>query len=354
MFGFLFRALLVDFLDSKERVLTRGTSTSRGSIVKKILITGAAGFIGSHLAEELIRQGNKVVGIDNLSTGREENISSFQGSPSFAFVKGDVRDLAVLEKLVAECDVVYHLAAAVGVKLVMENPVSSIETNVYGSANAFSLAGKYKKKIFLASSSEVYGKEDSLSLREDGDLRFGPSHIVRWSYGCTKLMSEYTGLSYYKDRGLEVVIGRFFNVCGPRQSGAYGMVVPRFVRASLSGDPITIYGDGSSVRSFTYISDAVAAIIGLMNSENTAGNVFNIGNPNSVSIKELAQLVKEISKTKSPIINVPYEEVYGEGFEDMHYRVPDINKTKAAIGFVPKVQLKEMIEDILEYWKERL
>ncbi len=321
--------------------------------MKKALITGVAGFIGSHLAESLLKAGYAVMGVDNLSTGRRENIAQLQKNKSFRFVAGDDKDSRLMEELVADCDTVYHLAAVVGVKLVVDNPVRVIEANVAGCSNVLKSAAKYKRKIFLASSSEVYGKLDRAFLREDDDLRLGPTAVLRWSYCCTKLIMEYLGLGYHKTEKLPVVIGRFFNVCGPRQTGAYGMVVPRFVRAAFLGEPITVYGDGQQTRSFTYVDDAVRGIIGLMKKKKAVGQVFNIGNPRHVTINELAELVKEVTRSSSPIVHVPYKDVFGPGFEDMPYRVPDITKITKVVGFRPQVELREIIEKIVAAYKLR-
>lgn len=314
----------------------------------KILITGVAGFIGSNLAHELVRQGHNVFGIDNLSTGKAENLS---GLPKDVLIKGDYSDESLLDPLVEECDIVYHLAASVGVKLVVEYPISSIESNVIGVINVLRLANKYNKKIFIASSSEVYGKGDGRCLKEDDILSLGQPKALRWGYGCSKLLAEYLGISYYKKAGLPVVIGRFFNICGPRQTGRYGMVMPRFVKFALENKPITVYGDGSQARSFTYITDAVSAVIKLMQAKEAEGEIFNIGNPRAVSIQELAALVKKITGSSSQILNMPYKDVYGDEFEDTYYRAPDILKLKKAIGFAPEVELEDMIARIAEFCK---
>jgi len=321
---------------------------------KKILITGGAGFIGSHLAEYLIDRGDDVVVIDNLSTGVEKNISGLRGNASFKFVKADTSNIPVLEELIVSCDVIYHLAASVGVKLVMSKPVKAIENNINGILNILRLAKKYKRKIFLASSSEVYGKAGNNLLKETQNLSMGPSNIVRWSYGCAKALSEYLALSYYKEYELPVTIGRFFNICGPRQTGAYGMVIPGFVASALRGDPITVFGDGTQTRSFTYVFDAVQAAAKLMDMPDTVGEVYNIGNPVPITILELANMVKKLTKSNSPITYIPYDDAYGSGFEDMHYRTPDISKIKKAIGFEPKVNLSNILESIIDYWKQEL
>lgn len=317
----------------------------------KAFITGVAGFIGSHLADFLLDKGYEVTGIDNFTTGKKENIEHLEDNKSFTFVEGDIRDSAILEGLISACDHVYHLGAAVGVKYIMENPLSSIEVNVKGSTNVFKLANQYKKKVYFASSSEVYGRAERAYLKETDDSCLGPSSIIRWSYGCTKLLSEFSANAYYREHKQPIVIGRFFNICGPRQSDAYGMVIPRFVKSSLKGDPITVYGDGSQIRSFTYVTDAVRAITGLMENEKITNGVYNVGNPESVTILKLAEMVKELTNSKSEISFVSFEKVYGEGFQDMFYRVPHIAKIKEAIGFEPKVNLREMISNTINYWK---
>lgn len=319
-----------------------------------VLITGVAGFIGSHLAEALIKKGQQVIGIDNFSTGREENISEIKNHSSFRFIKGDVSNATLLDELICSSDAIYHLAASVGVKLLTKEPVISIQNNVDGILTILKLADRYKRKIFFASSSEVYGKADSRSLEEKEDLTLGPPTVSRWGYGCTKALAEYLALSYYKQYGLPVVIGRFFNVCGPRQTGAYGMVIPRFVVSALKGEPITVFGDGTQTRSFTYITDAIQAILTLMDTPEAIGEVFNIGNPRHISILELAQMIKDLTGSNSPITHISYQEAYGSGFEDMYYRVPDISKMKKVTGFEPKVLLEKMLKYIIDYWKVEL
>ncbi len=317
----------------------------------KILITGVAGFIGSHLANELIKQGNEIFGIDNLSTGKEENLL---GLPNDVLIKGDYSDTEILEPLIEECDLIYHLAASVGVKLIVDFPIEAIESNAVGIINILRAANKYNKKIFIASSSEVYGKGDGRYLNEEDNLSLGNPKILRWGYGCSKLLAEYIAMSYYKREKLPVVVGRFFNICGPRQTGHYGMVIPRFIMAALQNKPIVVYGDGSQTRSFTYVTDAVHAVIKLMQEKHAIGEIFNIGNPKDITIQELANLTKQVLGSNSPIVNMPYKDVYGSDFEDTHYRAPDISKIKKAIGFVPKIELEEMIEKTAEYWRNKI
>ena len=319
-----------------------------------VLVTGVAGFIGSHLAETLIENGQQVIGIDNLSTGKEKNLSQIKNHPSFKFINGNVSNTSLLDELISSCDVVYHLAASVGVKLLIEEPVSSINNNVESTLVLLKLSNKYKRKIFFASSSEVYGKADRKSLKEEDNLILGSPEISRWGYGCTKALAEYLALSYYKQYGLPVTIGRLFNVCGARQTGSYGMVIPRFVIAALKGESITVFGSGTQARSFTYITDAVCAMINLMNIPKSKGEVFNIGNPRYISILDLAKMVKDITKSSSPIVKVPYQEAYGPLFEDMYYRVPNISKIEKTIGFRPKVNLEKMLKNIIAYWIKEL
>lgn len=320
-----------------------------GLLMSKILITGMAGFIGSHLAASLTARGHQVIGIDNLSTGRKENLAAL---PLQCLIPGDIKDIDLLERLIPGCDIIYHLAASVGVGLVCRQPVSAVETNLLGTINVLKAASRYGKKIFLASSSEVYGKLDKNPLWEGDDLVFGPPVISRWGYGCTKLAGEYLGLGYHKISGLPVIIGRFFNVCGPRQTGEYGMVLPRFVSSALRGDPIVVYGDGLQTRSFICVTDAVAMVIKLMEGPEAAGQVYNIGNPQPVTIKQLAGLVKEKTNSNSVIIYKSYQEVYGRNFEDMRYRVPDISRIKKVIDFTPMVKVEEIVTNVIKYWKD--
>ncbi len=316
-----------------------------------ILITGAAGFIGSHLAEELITRGEHVAGVDNLSTGSKKNLSRMMDHPHFDFIEGDISNPSLMDELISSCDTLYHLAASVGVKLVTEKPASSLVNNMNGIGLLLELSKKYKVKLFFASSSEVYGKANGGFLCEGDDLRLGPPSVLRWGYGCSKAMAEYLALSYYKQYGLSVTIGRFFNICGPRQIGDYGMVMPRFVASALKGEPITVFGDGRQVRSFTSVTDAVHAVIGLMNTPGTEGEVFNVGNTGHITIGELAEMVKEMAGSSSSIDYIPYTEAYNTDFEDMMYRVPDISKIKAATGFRPQVNLETIVASVIEYWK---
>ena len=321
----------------------------------KILITGGAGFIGSHLAEELLKKGEEIVIIDNLSTGNMENIEHLKSNPRFSFHIDTIMNEELMKRLIKGCDVVYHMAAAVGVKYIIDNPLESMQTNVKGTEIVLELANSLgKKKVIIASTSEIYGKDrpGKKIFKEEDDRVLGPTTISRWSYSCAKAMDEFLSLAYWREKKLPVVIVRFFNTVGPRQSGMYGMVVPRFVKHALLGQPITIYGDGKQTRSFTYVSDAIRAIIGLANNQKAIGEIFNIGNPNAISIQELAEKIKKLTKSDSPIAHIPYDKAYEKGFEDMRHRAPDITKIKALIGFQPKVDLDEMLVNIIKYFEK--
>ncbi len=320
----------------------------------KVLITGGAGFIGSHLAEELLKGKDAVAIIDNLSTGSMENIMRLKGSKRFKCHIGSVTDEKLMGKLVKECDVIYHLAAAVGVKYIIDNPLESIKTNVEGTGVVLGLANEFgKKKTLITSTSEIYGKnmDRKRAFRETDDSTLGPSTILRWSYACTKKLDEFLALAYFKEKKLPVVIARLFNTCGPRQTGRYGMVVPRFIKQALSGRPITVYGDGTQTRCFTYVKDVVKALINLMNCGRAAGDIFNLGNPNAISIDELAKKVKKLADSKSRIDHIPYEKAYEKGFEDMMHRYPDITKIKKFINFSPETDIDEIIVKTIDYFK---
>src|SRR5918999_1701896 len=307
------------------------------------LITGGAGFIGSHLAEELLGRGHRVHVLDDLSTGAIENVRHLKSQPSFDYTIESASNVPVLAELVDEADVVYHLAAAVGVELIVDSPVRTIETNVHCTEVVLAQANKKKKPVFLASTSEVYGKSSELPYREDGDLLLGPTSTGRWSYACSKAIDEYLALAYWKERGLPVVIGRLFNTVGPRQTGRYGMVIPTFVRQALAGQPITVFGDGTQTRSFTYVGDVVRGMVALINEPAAIGQVFNIGNGQEISIHALAAKVKALTSSSSEIVCVPYDQAYEAGFEDMPRRVPDLTKIHKLIGYETKVGLDEII-----------
>ncbi len=323
----------------------------------KHLITGGAGFIGSHLADYLLGQGHAVCVFDNLSTGRIENVRHLLGHDRFAFVEGDVLDAGALAPHVAACDCVTHLAAAVGVRLIMERPVRTITTNVQGTENVLQIASRYGRKVLLASTSEVYGKRMEMGasadpLSEDDDWTLGSTARRRWAYACSKALDEFMALAYHDEHGLPVVILRFFNVVGPRQTGRYGMVIPTFVRQALRGEPIRVFGDGRQTRCFTYVGDAVRAVAALMEAPEAVGEVFNIGSTEEVSINALAERVRALTGSASPIVHVPYEEVYGPGFEDMRRRSPDVRKLKRSVGFEPAHAIDDILREVIRVFDE--
>jgi len=317
----------------------------------KVLITGGAGFIGSHLAEKLLRKDDKVTIVDNLSTGSMDNIEHLKTNNKLTFHIDTIMNEDLMKKLIKNCDIVFHLAAAVGVKYIIDNPLESIETNVRGTEIILKLANVLgKKKVIIASTSEIYGKnKDGQRLfREDDDRILGTTSISRWSYSCAKALDEFLALAYHREKKLSVVIVRLFNTCGPRQTGRYGMVVPRFIKQALLNQPITVFGDGRQTRSFTYVSDVVDALISLSKHPKAIGQVFNIGNPRAISIVELAEKIKKMSTSSSKIIHIPYEEAYEKGFEDMRHRQPDITKIQKLIGFKPKVDIDRILENVIK------
>lgn len=317
--------------------------------MSNILVTGGAGFIGSFLCERLIGQDNSVALLDNLSTGSKANTAGFITKGNAVFHMGSILDEALLEDCIASTDIVYHMAASVGVKYVVENPLISITTNTRGTENVLKLCALHGKKVFIASSSEVYGKSSELPFREDGNLVFGSTHISRWSYACSKVLDEFLSLAYFRKEGLDVRVGRLFNICGPRQTGAYGMVIPRFVTQALAGDPITVYGDGTQKRSFTSVHNAVSYIIALTEHEQTAGEIYNIGSGNSISIGELAAKIREMTGSRSEIVYIPYEETYEKGFEDIQDRIPDISKLQAVCPDITPLSLDSVLGKTIEY-----
>jgi UDP-glucose 4-epimerase len=319
----------------------------------KALITGGAGFVGSHLAEHLLRDGHEVLVLDNLSTGAMSNIGHLKTNPLFSYAIDSVTNEPLLAEMIDRCDVVFHLAAAVGVKLIVEQPVHTIETNVHGTEVVLKHANKKKRLVFVASTSEVYGKSTAVPFREGADLVLGPSVKHRWAYACSKLIDEFLALAYWKERRLPVVVVRLFNTVGPRQTGQYGMVLPTFVRQALAGHPITVFGDGRQSRSFTYVADVVDALIALAQEPRAVGEVFNIGNTEEVSIRGLADRVKSITGSDSPIQYVPYDQAYEAGFEDMPRRVPDISKIAALIGYRTTLNLDEIIGRVVEHMRQR-
>jgi UDP-glucose 4-epimerase len=317
----------------------------------RYLITGGAGFVGSHLSDALLKQGHEVYVVDDLSTGSIANIAHLKTNDKFHYVIDTCENVQLMAELVDTCDRIYHLAAAVGVKLIVESPVRTIETNVHLTEVMLTLANKKKRPILVASTSEVYGKSMDFPFREDGDLVLGATHKGRWSYACSKAIDEFLAIAYWKERKLPTVVVRLFNTVGPRQTGQYGMVIPNFVRQALAGVPITVYGDGQQSRCFGHVSDVVRALIGLLDSDKNYGQVFNVGNPVEITIGELARLVKELCGSRSEIVHVPYEEAYEQGFEDMRRRVPDITKIGAAIGWKPAIPLEQVLKDVIEHFR---
>ncbi len=317
------------------------------------LITGGSGFIGSHLSETLLARGDYVSIIDDLSTGRIENVQHLKDHPRFRIVIDRVHNPAALTELVEKCDVVFHLAAAVGVKLIVESPVRTIETNVYGTEVVLAQAARRRKKVLIASTSEVYGLSTQVPFREDGPLVLGATTKGRWSYACSKALDEFLALAYWREKKLPVVIARLFNTVGPRQTGQYGMVIPTFVTQALAGRPITVYGDGSQTRCFAHVGDVVDALTKLMDHPDAVGEVFNIGSNDEVRIADLAQRIKGLSQSRSEVVFVPYAEAYEPGFEDMQRRVPDISKIAALLGFRPSRGLDEIIHSVIAYFENR-
>jgi UDP-glucose 4-epimerase len=315
------------------------------------LITGGAGFIGSHLAEKLLEEGHQVYIIDDLSTGSIENIEHLKQCKNFHYVIDTIMNSPVLAELIDKSDIVFHLAAAVGVMLIVESPVHTIETNIKGTEEVLKNANKKKKKVIIASTSEVYGKSAVSLFKEDGDLVLGPTTKSRWSYACSKAVDEFLAFAYWKEKGLPIVIIRFFNIVGPRQTGRYGMVIPRFIKQALSNKPITVFGNGRQSRCFAHVKDAVDAIIKLSQIEEAVGEVINLGSDEEVTIEALAKKIKELTKSKSDIQYVPYNEAYEEGFEDMMRRVPNLTKIKKLIGYSPKYSLEDIIKDVIGYYK---
>jgi UDP-glucose 4-epimerase len=319
----------------------------------RVLITGGAGFIGSHLSDAYIERGDEVYCIDDLSTGSIENIAHLKKHPRFDYTIDSVNNQPLMAELVDHCDVVFHLAAAVGVKLIVESPVRTIETNVHCTEVVLAQANKKKKRVLVASTSEVYGLSQEVPFREDGNLVMGATTKGRWSYACSKAIDEFLALAYWREKKLPTVVVRLFNTVGPRQTGQYGMVVPTFVRQALAGRPITVYGDGKQTRCFGYVGDVVGALVKLMDAPEATGQVFNIGSNEEVTILELAERVKELTRSQSEIVFVPYSDAYEEGFEDMPRRIPDITKVSGLVGFRPTVTLDGIIERVVEYYTGR-
>jgi UDP-glucose 4-epimerase len=314
-----------------------------------VLITGGAGFVGSHLAEALLERGDEVFVLDNLSTGSIDNINHLKPHPKFHYTIDTVANEPLLAEMIDRCDTVVHLAAAVGVKLIVEQPVHTIETNVHGTEVVLKHAAKKKKLVLIASTSEVYGKSVDVPFGENADLVLGPSSKHRWAYACSKLIDEFLALAYWKERKLPVIIVRLFNTVGPRQTGQYGMVIPNFVRQALASQPITVFGDGTQSRSFTYVGDVVRAVVALIDTPAAVGQVFNIGNGQEISINALAEKVRALTGSTSEIVRIPYEQAYEAGFEDMPRRVPDISKISGLIGYAPTVDLDEILTRVIDF-----
>lgn len=313
------------------------------------LITGGAGFIGSHLSERLLEEGHEVSVIDNLSTGSFSNIRHLEGRKNFRFVIGTILDEQLMEPLVDACDEIYHLAAAVGMEYVLDNPLQSLTTNIRGTEIVLEKANRGKKKVIIASTSEIYGKNGNKPFKEDDDRILGPTRIGRWSYATTKAVDEFLALAYWRERKVPVIIVRFFNVIGPRQTGQYGMVVPRFVKQALLNHPITVYGDGEQGRCFTDISDAIAGLLGLVHHPDAVGEIFNLGTEEEISINDLARKIKGMTHSSSPIEHIPYEKAYGSFYEDLKYRVPALTKIRNLLGYAPKVTLDEALQKIIDF-----
>jgi UDP-glucose 4-epimerase len=320
----------------------------------RALITGGAGFIGSHLAEALLDMGQQVTVIDNLSTGQFENIAPLEKRPGFLYAIEDIRNAAVMDRLVSECDVIYHLAAAVGVFSIVSSPIDTIEINVGGTEVVLKTARRYRRKVLIASTSEVYGKNEKVPFCEDDDRTLGPTTKSRWSYAASKELDEFLALAYHKAANLPVVIFRLFNTVGARQRGHYGMVLPRFVRWALKGEPIQVYGDGQQQRCFCNVNDVIRAITGLSENPQAVGEVFNIGADHEISIRQLAERVRERAGSRSEIVMVPYDKAYEAGFEDMRRRIPDVSKINRLTDWKPTSTLDETIDQIIGYQKSRL
>lgn len=322
--------------------------------IMRVLITGGAGFIGSHLAERLLLRGDCVTIIDDLSTGAIDNIRHLKGYANFSYHIETIGNRRLMAELVDECDVVFHLAAAVGVRLIVESPVNTIETNINGTEIVLSLAAKKRKRVILTSTSEVYGKRERVPFREDDDLVMGPTNIGRWSYACSKAIDEFLALAYWKERRLPTVVVRLFNTVGPRQTGRYGMVIPNFVRQALCSDDLTVFGDGTQSRCFTHVADAVGALIKLAEHADAVGEVYNIGSTQEVTILALAERIRDLTRSESRIVMVPYHEAYEAGFEDMMRRVPDLTKLNRLIGYEPSYTLDEILASVIASQETKL
>ena len=316
----------------------------------RVLITGGAGFIGSHLSDAYIARGDEVYVLDDLSTGSIMNIEHLKKNSRFHYVIDSVQNYSLTAELVDRCDVIFHLAAAVGVKLIVESPVRTIETNVRGTEIILDLANKKKKKVLITSTSEVYGLSTDVPFREDGNLVLGATKKGRWSYACSKAIDEFLALAYWREKKLPTIVVRLFNTVGPRQTGQYGMVIPNFVKQAIARRPITVYGDGTQTRCFAYVGDVVAALVKVMDHPDAVGEVFNIGTTDEISIRELATRVKNVTGSDSEVEFIPYDQAYEEGFEDMPRRVPDISKVHQLIGYAPTTRLDEILKRVAEYY----
>ncbi|MFI5176942.1 MAG: NAD-dependent epimerase/dehydratase family protein [Vicinamibacterales bacterium] len=320
----------------------------------RALLTGGAGFVGSHLADALLARGHDVIVIDDLSTGAIENIQHLKDRPGFTYVIDTIMNEPLMAELIDRADVVFHLAAAVGVKLIVEAPVRTIETNVHGTEVVLTHAAKKHKLVVIFSTSEVYGKNTAVPFREDADLVMGPTSKHRWAYACSKALDEFLALAYHRERGLPVIVARLFNTVGPRQTGRYGMVIPTFVRQALAGAPITVYGDGRQMRSFTFVADVVDGLIRLAGEPRAIGEVFNLGNTEETTILGLAEKVKALTGSSSEIVFVPYDEAYDAGFEDMPRRVPDLTKAASLVGYRPTLGLDAILERVIAHARAAL
>jgi UDP-glucose 4-epimerase len=312
------------------------------------LVTGGAGFIGSHLAERLTDRGNSVVALDNLSTGSEANLVTLARRPNFRFVHGSVLDELVVDELANTCDVIVHLAAAVGVKLIVEQPLRSLTTNIRGSEIVMEAAHRYRRKILVTSTSEIYGKNPKVPLSEQADRVLGSPTVARWAYSTAKAVDEILAYAYHKERGLPTIVVRLFNTVGPRQSPAYGMVIPRLVRQALAGEPLTVYGDGTQTRCFCHVHDVVSALVGLLDAPDAVGNVYNVGSQQEISITELARRVVSRAKSRSQLKLIPYDQAYESGFEDMLRRVPDTTRVRALLGWKPTRPLDAILDEMID------
>ena len=317
----------------------------------KILVTGGAGFIGSHLADSLLEKKHQIYSIDDLSTGSMDNISHLNSNDNYNFIYGDIRNELIMDRLVSKCDAVYHLAAAVGVNLIINDPIRVMDTNIKGTEMLLKICNRYKKRIVVASTSEIYGKSDKIPFSESDDRILGSTEKSRWSYSSSKAIDEYYSLAYNKQYGLETIIVRLFNTVGPRQTGQYGMVMPRFVKNAINNKQLNVFGDGSQIRTFGYVKDVVRGLELLMDNDNSVGEIFNIGGDEQISILNLAEKIIGMTSSKSKINFVPYKEAYADGFEDMKIRKPDISKINSFTGYKPLMNLDGIIKSIIDYYK---